>query len=95
MGSIYLQALEIKRQVFGDDNSTIAIGLSNLAHLYADWGHDNKAKPIFQQALAILTKCVGEDHPDTMTVMGNLHALRLRMATKKKKKSNMAILREL
>jgi len=38
-------------------------------------GRRAEAEPLYRQALAIVTRAFGEDHPSTRTVAGNLAAL--------------------
>ena len=40
-----------------------------------------KAEPLYRRSLAIFTQTLGQDHPNTQTVMFSLMMLRLQMST--------------
>jgi tetratricopeptide (TPR) repeat protein len=97
--SMLIQALDIKKQIFGNDHPSTAISLNNLANLYADMGCNDKAIPLFKQALAMFDHHLGIDHPTTifvreswMTFQSNI---KMKVIKKKKGKSNMKTLQEL
>jgi tetratricopeptide (TPR) repeat protein len=49
--------------------------LNNLASLYKSQGKYNQAEPLYQQALALLQKLLGDDHPDVAFSLNNLAEL--------------------
>jgi len=49
-----------------------ATSLNNLGSLLQDQGDPAGSRPYLEQALAILQRVLGPDHPMTQTVRGNL-----------------------
>ena len=50
---LYRQALEIRKQVLGENHPDYAASLNNLAGLYQPMGDYAKAEPLCRQALEI------------------------------------------
>jgi tetratricopeptide (TPR) repeat protein len=69
------QALEITREVLGEEDLNYAISLNNLASLYEARGEYTKAEPLYNQSLTILRAVVGERHPNIVTALSNLAGL--------------------
>ena len=46
-----------------------------MAGLYYSQGKYSKAEPLYQQALALWQKLLGDDHPDVATSLNNLASL--------------------
>ncbi|MEM8640686.1 MAG: tetratricopeptide repeat protein [Cyanobacteria bacterium P01_G01_bin.54] len=72
---LFLQALEIRKKVLGEDHSDVALSLNNLAALYYGQGKYEQAEPLFLQALEIRKKVLGEDHSDIAITLNNLAEL--------------------
>jgi tetratricopeptide (TPR) repeat protein len=72
---LYQRSLEIKEKTLGENHSSVAIGLNNLAELYKTQGKISAAEPLLISALMILEKSLGETHPTTKIIRGNLEAL--------------------
>jgi CHAT domain-containing protein/Flp pilus assembly protein TadD len=72
---LYEQALEIYRQVSGENHPNFAATLGNLASLYQSQGAFAKAEPLSKKALEIYRQVLGEKHPDFATSLNNLAAL--------------------
>ena len=72
---LYQQALEIDRQVLGEQHPDFASSLNNLAALYYSTGRYEQAEPLYQQALEIRRQVLGEQHPDFAISLNNLAAL--------------------
>ena len=53
----------------------IATTLNNLATLYREQGHYDKAEPMFKRALSIQEKSLGTDHPHIAGTLNNLALL--------------------
>jgi tetratricopeptide (TPR) repeat protein/CHAT domain-containing protein len=68
-------ALKIRIEKLGKWNHQVAINLNNLALGYKALGDYKTALPFFEQALAILKKSKGEEHPDFATSLNNLAQL--------------------
>jgi tetratricopeptide (TPR) repeat protein len=68
---LYQQALEIRRQVLGEQHPDFASSLNNLAGLYKTTGRYEQAEPLYQQALEVFRQVLGPNHPDTKIVQAN------------------------
>ena len=69
------QALEINRQVLGDNHPDTATSLNNLAGLYNSMGDYAQAEPLYRQAIETYKKVLGDKHPRTATSLNNLALL--------------------
>ena len=76
---LYQRALEIDRNVFGEENPKTAASLNNLAGLYLQKGEYAKAEPLLQKTLEIRKEKLGPDHPETASSFNNLAALYVHM----------------
>ncbi|NEO44227.1 MAG: tetratricopeptide repeat protein [Moorea sp. SIO4A3] len=66
------RALEIRREVLGEEHPDVASSLNNLAFIYESLGKYAEAELLHQQALALRKKLLGEDHPHVATSLNNL-----------------------
>jgi tetratricopeptide (TPR) repeat protein len=71
----YLQALERLKELLGNDHSSVAISLNNLATLYSNQGRYEESELLYLEALERLKKLLGNDHPDVATSLNNLARL--------------------
>ncbi len=53
----------------------MASSLNNLALLYSSQGRYTEAEPLYQEALSLSKKLLGQDHPDVATSLNNLALL--------------------
>jgi tetratricopeptide (TPR) repeat protein len=53
----------------------VATSFNNLAELYKSQGRYSEAEPLYQQALALRQKLLGDEHPDVATSFNNLALL--------------------
>jgi tetratricopeptide (TPR) repeat protein len=74
---LYLQSLEIKKRILGDENTEVALNLQNLAACYCARGRYEEAEQLFKQSIKIRENLLGENHPDLLTTLEN-YALLLR-----------------
>ena len=58
------QALEIRKQVLGEEHPEYASSLNNLGNLFWKMGNYKAAEPYYKQALEIKKKALGEEHLD-------------------------------
>jgi len=65
------KALAIVEKVFGPDHPEVAMGLNSLAELYRELGEYNKAKPLYERAIAIF----GLHNPRVASTLNNLASL--------------------
>ena len=77
---LYQQALEIRKDVLGEQHPSYTTSLNNLAYLYDSMGDYARAEPLYQQALKIRKEVLGEQHPDYATSLNNLAGLYETMA---------------
>ncbi|MEG5160424.1 tetratricopeptide repeat protein [Microcoleus sp. AT3-A2] len=68
----YKLALEITKQLVGENHPDIATHLNNLALFYLDKSRPNEAELLFIKALELRKKFCGEEHLDVATVQHHL-----------------------
>jgi tetratricopeptide (TPR) repeat protein len=68
---LYLEALDLRKQLLGDNHPDVAQSLNNLAYLYQSQGRYPEAEPLYLQALAIAEQALGENHPNTIMCREN------------------------
>ncbi|MFB8797755.1 MAG: tetratricopeptide repeat protein [Microcoleus sp.] len=71
----YKLALEITKQLVGENHPDIATHLNNLALFYLDRSRHSEAESLFIQALELTKSFCGEEHLDVATVQHHLAAL--------------------
>lgn len=74
---IYLKAIEIYKNAYGNTLPEYASLLNNLGSLYQEIGNYDAAIPLFSEASKIWAKTIGENHPNYATVVNNLAYLYL------------------
>ena len=75
--SLYVHALTIQRNTFGDEHPSLLHGLGNLSELFSDRGEHMEAERLMRQSLHIRRKVFGPEHPATAEGIGHLaHELR-------------------
>ena len=62
---MYDQALLITRRVLGTDHLDTAVSLNNLAGLYYEQGRYEEAAPLYMEAVEIIERVLGAEHPNT------------------------------
>ncbi len=65
----------------GDNHPYVAQSLNNLAELYKSQGSYSQAEPLLQEALDILQRQLGANHPHTITARENLAILHARLTS--------------
>jgi tetratricopeptide (TPR) repeat protein len=76
---LFIQTLEMDRQLLGQQHPHVATCLHNLANLYRDQGKYEQAEPLYIRALSIAETVLGVDHPNTKKIQENLdHLLELK-----------------
>ena len=66
------KALMIRKNIFGEDHTDVALSYNNLASVYYTLGKYNQAKELHEKALVIWGKINGEDHVDVARSYNNL-----------------------
>ncbi|MGD2183538.1 tetratricopeptide repeat protein [Lusitaniella coriacea] len=72
---LYLEALDLKKKLLGEEHPHVASSLNNLAGLYKSQGRYEAAEPLYLEALDLYKKLLGEEHPDVATSLNNLATL--------------------
>ena len=67
----YEKGKEIAEKRLDKNNFDIAIVCNDLAALYCEQGKYEAAEPLFLQAIEICIQSLGEEHPNTQTVLKN------------------------
>ncbi len=70
--SLQNRAIEIIREVPGEDHPSYATAINNLALLHQDTGNCSTAEELFGEALAIRKRLLGQNHPSYANSVGNL-----------------------
>jgi tetratricopeptide (TPR) repeat protein len=71
----YIQALQIRKQIFGAENPEVVSSLHKLAELYFIQGKYAQAEPLYQQVLTIREMAVPLDLHNTVQVIQSLNTL--------------------
>ncbi len=71
----FLHGQAIVTQRLGDDHSSVAVSLNNLAELYYSQGRYGEAEPLFVRSLETRQRQLGDDHPDVAQSLNNLATL--------------------
>jgi CHAT domain-containing protein/Flp pilus assembly protein TadD len=74
---LYKQALQIQKQLLGEQHPIYAQGLSNLATMHRARGESAQAERLYRQVVEIRKKLLGERHPDYARSLNNLAAVYL------------------
>jgi len=69
---LYLEALEINREVFCEEHPEVAENLNGLAQVYKGQLNYTKAEPVLKQSIEMTIKTIGETHPHTINRYRNL-----------------------
>jgi len=73
------KAMEIRRELLGQNHPDYANSVNNLAVLYQNMGDYAKAELLHRDAAEVRKRTLGENHPDYATSLNNLAALYLAM----------------
>ncbi|AOW99266.1 hypothetical protein BJP34_07160 [Moorena producens PAL-8-15-08-1] len=71
---LFVQALEMRKKLLGQDHPDVVKSLNNLGLLYYNQGRYHEAEPLFVQALK-MRKALGENHPHVAESLNNLALL--------------------
>jgi len=73
--ALYREALELRRQLVGDEHPYVADALINLAGIAMDQKHYDDAERYFTDGLAMRRRTQGPDHPEIGVDLGGLARL--------------------
>jgi DNA polymerase III delta prime subunit len=69
---LFVQVMETRKRVLGDEHPDTLISMNNLASTYRDQGRSNEAEELEVQVMQTRKRVLGDEHPDTLTSMANL-----------------------
>ena len=72
---LYIECLEKRKQLLGDDHPDTLASINNLAILYYNQGKYNEAEPLYKECLEKRKQKLGDDHSDTKETKKNLDLL--------------------
>lgn len=73
----YLEALAVRKKVFGTDHFEYASSLLNLGQIYGQMGNFGKAEPLFLEAKEIFVRQKGNDNAAYARCLNNLGIVKL------------------
>jgi tetratricopeptide (TPR) repeat protein len=85
---LYLQSLQIKKRILGEENTEVALNLQNLAACYSARGRYEEAEDLFKRSIKMRESLLGENHPDLITTLEN-YALLLRKLNREQEAEEM------
>ncbi|MGB2926365.1 MAG: tetratricopeptide repeat protein, partial [Limnothrix sp.] len=77
---LYIDALQMRKELLGDRHPDVAQSLNNIAGLYYNQEKYAEAMPLFEQALDICLEVLGVNHPHTKSVMKSIANVRQKMS---------------
>lgn len=69
---LFIRALDIKKDFYGENHLEVAKGFNNLASLYYSQERYSEAGVYFEKALSIYKRLVGNEHPEISQTLLNL-----------------------
>ncbi len=69
------KALDLRRNLLGDEHEDIGDSLNYCARFYQLQGCYHEAEPLYQEALAMYKRLLGDEHPYIATSLNNLASL--------------------
>jgi serine/threonine-protein kinase len=73
------EALALRRALFGNEHTEVAISLNSLGNALVEAGEFEHAEQVLREAVAIREKLLGPEHPDLSFALNNLGSLLQRM----------------
>lgn len=68
---LYVQALDLLKDLLPEQHPNIAQSLNNLARLYQSQSRYKEAEPLYVQAFEIYKRSLGSEHPQTIICWNN------------------------
>ena len=72
---LFNKALDIQRNLFGDNHPDVALTLNNMAELYSEIQNYSKAEDLYKKALEINLRFFGKNHIEVARGLSNLALL--------------------
>jgi tetratricopeptide (TPR) repeat protein len=69
---LYLETLETRKRVLGDDHPDTVVSMNGLAKLYQILGRYDEAEPLYLETLETRKRVLGDDHPHIALTLYNL-----------------------
>jgi tetratricopeptide (TPR) repeat protein len=72
----FLECLNIRKRILGEDHRDIAVMWYNLATIYLEKGEDHTAMKLYSESLRVERRALGEKHPEislTLQHLGQMH----------------------
>ena len=69
---LFVQVMETRKRVLGQEHPDTLTSVTNLASTYRDQGRWKEAEELDVQAMETGKRVLGQEHPDTLTSMANL-----------------------
>jgi tetratricopeptide (TPR) repeat protein len=69
------KALDLRRNLLGDEHEDIAASLDQAARIHELQGRYGEAEPLYQDALAMRKRLLGDEHPEVASSLNNLAVL--------------------
>jgi len=70
--AMHRRALELRREVFGDEDPDVAKSLNSLGGVLGSQSRLVEAEALLREALEMQKKLLGDEHPDIATTLNNL-----------------------
>jgi hypothetical protein len=71
-GELFVQEMETRKRVLGDEHPSTLTSMANLASTYWNQGRWNEAEKLEVQVMETRKRVLGDEHPHTLTSMHNL-----------------------
>jgi hypothetical protein len=68
----YTEAMNIRKEILGEEHPAYATSLNNIAYVYKKKGEYNKALDLYLKVIEIRKKALGKDHPNYTASLDNL-----------------------
>ncbi|NJN74452.1 MAG: tetratricopeptide repeat protein [Limnothrix sp. RL_2_0] len=76
---LYIDALQMTKELLGDRHPDVALSMNNLAWLYRNREQYARAMPLYEQAFDIRLEVLGANHPYTKDVAQSIEIVRKKM----------------
>jgi tetratricopeptide (TPR) repeat protein len=73
-GELFVQVMETRKRVLGDEHPDTLSSMANLAATYRNQGRWNEAEKLEVQVMETRKRVLGDEHPSTLSSMANLAA---------------------
>jgi len=71
----FIQAIEVRKEILGEEHSDTLNSMANLASTYRNRGRWKEAEELQTKEIKIYSRVIEEEHPDTLTSIASLAAI--------------------